>query len=288
MNNKTYLYVTIFGGWLGLHKFLTNKPKTGVLYLFTFGLFGIGWIIDIIAACSQANNSAYNKPFESQKSFDEMEEEIYFEDHFLDHAEKLYDQFYDVCWTLEKDFYDNFDLNHRIKMLEKAVQKYEKWKNFCYEKGNAGIAYFNENCDDIEKYPFPPVERDMNGEYVDEFETADFRNIDFLTDLLNEYKTNPEKSKSHLKEEYIYYCGGQKEYDLMLKRESLPKDLLKVIQKNSGILQKDLYPLFDAELKSIIPTTIKELAAANKITMTKSKNSYALSIKTDSDNISTK
>lgn len=40
-------YLTLFGGWLGLHKFKTDKRK-GLLYFFTFGLFGFGWLFDIL------------------------------------------------------------------------------------------------------------------------------------------------------------------------------------------------------------------------------------------------
>ncbi len=35
-------------GYLGAHYFYVGKPVMGVLYLFTFGLLGIGWIIDIV------------------------------------------------------------------------------------------------------------------------------------------------------------------------------------------------------------------------------------------------
>ena len=38
----------LFGGWFGLHKFLEGKKGLGVLYLFTFGLCGIGWIVDTV------------------------------------------------------------------------------------------------------------------------------------------------------------------------------------------------------------------------------------------------
>ncbi|KAH3738803.1 hypothetical protein DPMN_045449 [Dreissena polymorpha] len=34
-------------GLLGFHHFYLNKPGFGVLYLFTFGLFGIGWLVDL-------------------------------------------------------------------------------------------------------------------------------------------------------------------------------------------------------------------------------------------------
>lgn len=40
------MFVTIFLGFLGIHKFMDHKNKMGVLYLFTLGLFGFGWIYD--------------------------------------------------------------------------------------------------------------------------------------------------------------------------------------------------------------------------------------------------
>lgn len=53
MHNKTTrILVTIFGGWLGIHKFMDKQIGTGILYLLTGGLFGIGWIVDIIKACA--------------------------------------------------------------------------------------------------------------------------------------------------------------------------------------------------------------------------------------------
>ena len=50
MNKILYFLLTFFGGWMGLHKFAQKKIGMGFLYLFTFGLFGIGWVIDIIFA----------------------------------------------------------------------------------------------------------------------------------------------------------------------------------------------------------------------------------------------
>lgn len=43
-------FVTLFLGMFGVHKFLDKKYGMGILYLCTFGLFGIGWIIDIVRA----------------------------------------------------------------------------------------------------------------------------------------------------------------------------------------------------------------------------------------------
>ena len=42
------LILCIFFGFLGIHRFYLGYTGMGVLYIFTFGLFGIGWLIDTI------------------------------------------------------------------------------------------------------------------------------------------------------------------------------------------------------------------------------------------------
>ncbi len=42
-------FLCLFLGGLGFHRFYVGKYWTGVLYLFTLGLCGIGWIIDLVA-----------------------------------------------------------------------------------------------------------------------------------------------------------------------------------------------------------------------------------------------
>lgn len=46
------LILAIFLGPLGGHQFYVGRAAKGVLYLFTYGLFGIGWIYDIIVIIS--------------------------------------------------------------------------------------------------------------------------------------------------------------------------------------------------------------------------------------------
>lgn len=52
---KNFL-ITLFLGWLGVHKFMKKKYILGILYLCTLGLFSIGWIIDTIIAFMQMVN----------------------------------------------------------------------------------------------------------------------------------------------------------------------------------------------------------------------------------------
>lgn len=44
--------ICFFLGFLGVHRFIVGKIGTGLIYLFTGGLFGIGWIIDFVMILS--------------------------------------------------------------------------------------------------------------------------------------------------------------------------------------------------------------------------------------------
>lgn len=48
MNKTTNALLTIFLGYLGIHKFYQKKYAIGIVYLLTGGLFYLGWIYDII------------------------------------------------------------------------------------------------------------------------------------------------------------------------------------------------------------------------------------------------
>jgi len=46
-HSKTIGYLLWIVGFTGAHRFYFGKPITGTLWLFTLGLFGIGWLVDL-------------------------------------------------------------------------------------------------------------------------------------------------------------------------------------------------------------------------------------------------
>lgn len=51
-NRWVAFLLCLFLGYLGIHRFYVGKSGTGILYIFTVGLFGIGWLVDLIMIAS--------------------------------------------------------------------------------------------------------------------------------------------------------------------------------------------------------------------------------------------
>ncbi len=67
MKDKGIAYaLLIFGGSIGLHRFYIGKIGSGLLYAFTFGVFGIGIVLDLftlgeqVEACNMRNQLVNN------------------------------------------------------------------------------------------------------------------------------------------------------------------------------------------------------------------------------------
>lgn len=54
-NKWIALLLCVCFGYFGIHKFYEGKIGLGILYMFTMGFFGIGWIIDIISLLVKPN-----------------------------------------------------------------------------------------------------------------------------------------------------------------------------------------------------------------------------------------
>ena len=54
-NKWVAFLLCFFLGYVGAHKFYEGRVGMGILYIFTMGLFGIGWLIDTIALLFKHN-----------------------------------------------------------------------------------------------------------------------------------------------------------------------------------------------------------------------------------------
>ena len=61
-SKMTALLLCIFLGYFGAHYFYVGKGGKGLLYLFTVGLFGIGWIVDIFRIASGSFRDEFDLP----------------------------------------------------------------------------------------------------------------------------------------------------------------------------------------------------------------------------------
>lgn len=60
-SESTTLLIAFFLGIFGAHRFYTGHKKLGWLYLFTFGLIGIGWFIDLILIFTNNYKDSFNR-----------------------------------------------------------------------------------------------------------------------------------------------------------------------------------------------------------------------------------
>lgn len=57
MSKEIEFVIVLFGGPFGLHKFLKGDVKMGFVYLFTIGLFGVGWIMDMVKVLTRKTDT---------------------------------------------------------------------------------------------------------------------------------------------------------------------------------------------------------------------------------------
>ena len=118
--NNNELILTILLGWLGVHKFIEKEYGIGIIYLLTFGLFGIGWIYDIYT-CFYYNSDKFleikNSIKENTNKCNELNE----------HIENLKNTYADI----KRIDYGtaNYIDNSRWNYKRPALRKYQEAKN---------------------------------------------------------------------------------------------------------------------------------------------------------------
>lgn len=106
------IIIAILFGMFGGYQFYKGNVKKGILYLFTLGLFGIGWIIDIVKAISDYKSSdkdnqdiTQNPYIVNNSAFQNMQQasKIYFSTN--DKIEAMWSVLYNLnCFSGEKAY----------------------------------------------------------------------------------------------------------------------------------------------------------------------------------------
>ena len=82
------LIIVYFLGIFGVHKFINKDKKMGLIYLFTLGIFGFGWIYDIVIAIIEVFKEIKNRKQKNSIQNSDINEEI-FESEENDKTEKI-------------------------------------------------------------------------------------------------------------------------------------------------------------------------------------------------------
>ena len=61
-SKMTALLLCIFLGYLGAHRFYVGKTGTGIIWLFTLGLFGLGVLLDFILIIIGSFRDSFGRP----------------------------------------------------------------------------------------------------------------------------------------------------------------------------------------------------------------------------------
>ena len=70
--------LTVMFGYLGVYRFYKRQYIKGILYIFTYGFFGLGWFIDILLAIKDTieNTKRKQEEAEAEKHLHSLEDQI--------------------------------------------------------------------------------------------------------------------------------------------------------------------------------------------------------------------
>lgn len=137
--------------------------------------------------------------------------------------------------------YPGFDVDEHIRLCDKAIDVFYRFRKFC--SGTKGGTFYFEDM-----WMFSDSSNSTPRSYIDDVEKL-------KNDLTNNY------------ESYV---------ELYRQKRTLKNDLVKTIDGNDGILQKNIYSYFHPQLKSDIQKLLRELEKENIISREKKGGSYSL------------
>lgn len=182
----------------------------GILYLFTLGLFCIGWWVDIYRICVDKfiKNPVFLPPATPVANSDHQQLQQRFENedfyNFLDHHEKqmmnLAERYTDACLNVSDICTDSdnpkfYILEKRLSAIQSAIDIYDRMYSFCCSNGG-GERYLH---DYYENYIVPYYSGYHFNGLQEDFSTCDFECYDFLQFLHDTYITNYSEYDIYLK-----------------------------------------------------------------------------------------
>ncbi|MBQ8006801.1 MAG: TM2 domain-containing protein [Lachnospiraceae bacterium] len=66
-NPDRYMLLTVFGGWLGLHKFASREYASGLFYLLTCGGFAVFFLFDVFMILCGTYSVRHTEYYEDEK-----------------------------------------------------------------------------------------------------------------------------------------------------------------------------------------------------------------------------
>lgn len=193
-------------------------------------------------------NECINKTEKINKKFDDFHEKFMsnsFNKFSVEHKNDT-KKYIDIICNNRSKIIESKYIDEKIKLHKENISVFEELKNFCNSCGEGGKIFFEKyylHCHNSTNDDFIYIQEDI--------------------DKLNYLEKNYDKLKSD-EEKYNSLIVG------------LEDKILKILNENNGILQKDLIKMFDPLLKNDISNFIYKLTKDNKIEKKKVGNSNAL------------
>lgn len=106
--NKKLFWCCLFGGSFGIHKFVNGEFLMGIVYLFTNGLWGFGWIFDLIRIATNSYDVPLSELLSGKIEFNKNIN--------TDNSEILLEPNEKIIYTSRGYMYDDTELENVINM----------------------------------------------------------------------------------------------------------------------------------------------------------------------------